>query len=591
MMMKNSIKLGFVGILCASFLSCSDLTFGDKFLGSQPENSGAVLDSMFSSKVNADKVLTKAYTYVPYGLPTNGLNILGGNVIEAVTDLFQSFKNTQSDGPTNLYYNGLLSSNINATQAGYELYRYGKRNEYNAIRYAWIYIENVARVPDMTEAERNERIAEAKMLIAMSYAEMLRYVGGVCWLDHSIDPNETMQFPRSTFAETVDKIIALLDEAIPHLKWKQTEVEDGRMTKAGALGLKLRVLLFAASPTFNSSSKWHAEADEYTCYGNADENRWKAAMEAGEAFINEWKSRGQYALTQPTEATPLARRLAYRSAYYDRGGTEVLISNRRGYNADTHSIVFDQRYYSGPTLNYVNMFSWADGTDFPADFNWVNPPKQPFFEDGEGKVPTRDPRLYETVAVPGDRYFNDTPAPVYINHPSYRAEGTGFMMMKFVLQTASDREGRPVQWPYLRLTEVLLSYAEAINEYRKGPDATAYQYVNEVRARVGLPALKSGMNREAFREALLRERTLELGFEEVRWFDLVRWGRKADFQKQLHGLYSKGDDAINPKKFTFSTYEIPKRFWATNWDTKWFLSPIPQGEINKNYGMTQNPGW
>lgn len=591
MIMKNSIKLGFFGLLCASLLSCSDLTFGDKFLGSQPENSGAVLDSMFSSKVNADKVLTKAYTYVPYGLPTNGFNLLGGNVIETVTDLFQSFKNTQSDGPTNLYYNGLLSSNINSIQAGFELYRYGTRNEYNAIRYAWIYIENVSRVPDMTEAERNERIAEAKMLIAMSYAEMLRYVGGVCWLDHSIDPNEPMQFPRSTFAETVNKIVALLDEAIPSLKWKQTEVEDGRMTKAGALGLKLRVLLFAASPTFNSGSKWHPEADEYTCYGNADENRWKAAMEAGQAFMRELESQGQYALTQPTDATPQARRLAYRSAYYDRGGTEVLISTREGYNADTHSTVFDQRYYSGPTLNYVNMFSWADGTDFPTDFDWVNPPKQPFFEDGEGKVPTRDPRLYETVAVPGDHYFNDTPAPIYINHPSYRAEGTGFMMMKFILQKTSDREGRPVQWPYLRLPEVLLSYAEAINEYKKGPDATAYQCINEVRARVGLPALKSEINQEEFREALLRERALELGFEEVRWFDLIRWGRKADFQKQLYGLYSKGDQANNPKKFTFSTYEIPKRFWATNWDSKWFLSPIPQGEINKNYGITQNPGW
>ncbi len=51
----------------------------------------------------------------------------------------------------------------------------------------------------MTEDERNERIAEAKMIIALSYAEMFRYVGGVCWIDHSIEPNETMEFPRLTF--------------------------------------------------------------------------------------------------------------------------------------------------------------------------------------------------------------------------------------------------------------------------------------------------------------------------------------------------------------------------------------------------------
>ena len=44
--------------------------------------------------------------------------------------------------------------------------------------------------------------------------------------------------------------------------------DDGRMTRAAALGLKLRILCFAASPTFNSDKKWHPQADEYTCYGN-----------------------------------------------------------------------------------------------------------------------------------------------------------------------------------------------------------------------------------------------------------------------------------------------------------------------------------
>ena len=181
--MKNIIKLLSICLVCG-VCACSDLTFGDKFLGSQPESSGAVLDSMFSSKVNADKVLTSAYTYLPYGLPTGAApnNKLGVNLLEAISDLYQSFRNNASDGPTNLYYNGLLSANNSLANA--EAYRYGSESQYNAIRYAWIYIENVAKVPDMTEDERNERIAEAKMIIALSYAEMFRYVGGVCWIDH-----------------------------------------------------------------------------------------------------------------------------------------------------------------------------------------------------------------------------------------------------------------------------------------------------------------------------------------------------------------------------------------------------------------------
>lgn len=586
--MKHIINFLFAGVISACFIACSDLKFGDEFLGSQPESSGAVLDSMFNSKINADKVLTKAYTYLPYGLPTGKApdNKLGVNVLEAITDLYQSYRNNVGDGPVNLYYNGLLSANNPDTYRS-EAYRFGSESQYYAIRYAWIFIENADRIPDISEADRQERIAEAKMVIALSYAEMLRYVGGVCWLDHSISPNEDMTFSRITFAETVDKIVNLLDEAIPYLKWKQNDIDDGRMTKAGALGLKLRVLLFAASPTFNSGTKWHAGADEYTCYGNYEKLRWERAMKAGEDFMRELGSKGEYTLTQASEATPTARRLAYRSGYYDRGGTEVLVSTRRGFTSNTHQQLFDQRFFSGPTLNYVNMFPWADGTDFPENFNWKQPFKQPFFENGE---PTRDPRLYETVAVPGDHYFNDVPPPIYTNHPTYRPEGTGFLMMKFILQTESDRD-TPPQWPYLRLSEVLLSYAEAINEFKGGPDPTAYDCINQVRNRVGLPNLPLGLKKDDFTKALLHERALELGFEEVRWFDLIRWNLKEDFQKKLYGLRSKGDNANNPTSFTFDTYEMPQRYWADKWDTKWYLAPIPQIEINKGYGMTQNPGW
>ena len=64
--MKNIIQLLFVCITGSCICSCADLTFGDKFLGSQPESSGAVLDTMFSSKAKADQVLNTAYTFLPY---------------------------------------------------------------------------------------------------------------------------------------------------------------------------------------------------------------------------------------------------------------------------------------------------------------------------------------------------------------------------------------------------------------------------------------------------------------------------------------------------------------------------------------------
>ena len=576
-------------------VSCYDLRFGDAFLGEHPESSGATLDTMFSSTANADKVLTKAYSYLPYGLPTgkdNGhaYDKLGLNILESISDLNYSRRNNPSDGPVNLYYNGTYGSNIGSDYRGTEAYRFGEENEYSAIRYAWIYIENADRIPDISSVDRQRKVAEAKMVIAIAYSELLRYMGGVPLLKHAVDPNEEMYFPRATFAETVDYIVQLLDEAAPYLNWKNDGTDNGRMTSAGALGLKLRILLWAASPTFNSDTPWHPEADEYTCYGNYDVERWKRAMDAGEAFFTELDANGRYQLTQASEATHKGYRAAFRSAYYDRGGTEVLISTRRGYNSDILDNFLTEAKYSGPTLNYVNMFSWDDGTDFPEDFDWENPSRQPFY-DADGN-PTREPRLYETCAVPGDTWRDGSVAPVYTNHPSYTV-GTGFFQMKFILNQDSDREGKPVQWPYLRLPEVMLSYAEAINEYNGGPDATAYEQINAVRNRVGLPDLQAGLDQTEFREALIRERALELGYEEVRWFDLVRWGRSEDFTKRLYGLQvtGVGGTTTNPVSYTFIRTELATRNWATYWDTKWYLAAFPQTEVDKDYGIVQNPGW
>lgn len=567
--------------------SCSEISFWDSFLGDQPESSGATTEEMFSSKINAEKVLTKAYTGLPYGLPSNSQK-LGDNILESLTDLCYSFRDNISDGPVKYYYNGALSANN--VPAFNSAYRYGAESDWTTIRYAWMYIENVNKVPDMTASEKSMRIAEAKVLIALSYFEMLRYVGGVTWLDHSADVNEAMKFPRITFAETVSKIVTLLDEAIgANLAWKQDDINDGRMSKAGAMALKFKVLQWAASPTFNSDTKWHPEADEYTCYGNYSDQRWKDAAEAGKAFFEEVERQGQYSLIQPTEETHRARRLAYRQSYYNRGGSEILISTRKGYDANSvHSTYYGQRYYTGPTLNYVDMFPWADGTDFPEDFDWTNPSQQPFFTKGDME-PTRDPRLYENVACPGDSYYNGTTAPVYMNHADYK-NGSGFLVMKYILQQNSDRS-LPAHWAHTRLPEIMLGYAEVLNEVNGRPNDEAYKLVNDIRARVGLSALPQNLSHDEFLEAVLKERALELGFEEVRWFDLVRRNRAADFTKKLYGLRSRGNDLNNPTEFTFEKVELDDRYWATNWDTKWYLAPIPQDDINKNYGMTQNPGW
>ncbi|MGG7661939.1 RagB/SusD family nutrient uptake outer membrane protein [Dyadobacter sp. BHUBP1] len=116
--------------------------------------------------------------------------------------------------------------------------------------------------------------------------------------------------------------------------------------------------------------------------------------------------------------------------------------------------------------------------------------------------------------------------------------------------------------PVIRFAEILLIYAEALNE-GNGPTSDAYAAVNRVRKRAGLDAL-SGLSKDAFREAIYLERRLELMFEFQRWFDLIRTKR------MITALHAAG---------------------KTNAAEKHYLHPIPQREMDLNPKLVQNPGW
>ena len=509
----NYIKY-FLIALSITVISCTELKLGDEFLGTQPEQSGATLDTLFSSAKNSDLVLTRAYSYLPYGLPNRnggpGANWekLAGALLEDLTDLGHSFNEQSGVGPMQYYYTGALTSTTQTLGQTFLLHR---EPMWFAIKYALIYIDNIDKVPDLSDTEKKIKKAEARMIMAISYTEILRNIGGVPWIDHVVSPNDEMHFPRISFERSVNNIVDILDKVIAsELPWKQQSVNDGRMSRAGAMGLKLRVLLFAASPTFNSNTLWHSEADTLTSYTNYDKSRWERAEKAGKAFFNELDSRGQYQLTLPKQETHQARREAFRSAYYDRGGTEILISDRlSAFNQSAHEWFLGEStaYWTllGPTLNYVNMFSWEDGTPFPEDFDWENPSRQPFFIVTNDKkfIPQREPRLYETAAVPGDN-VGGSPMALYIGgNGQYRPPSTGIRLMKWMLPEIADRVGRPTQWSYLRLPEVMLSYAEAICRVNGGPNAEAYKMIGNVRSRVGLPNIPENLNEKEFIAAIL----------------------------------------------------------------------------------------
>ena len=503
--MKKITHILIAALIGAALVACESLRLGDAGLSKAPETSGATIDTLFASIKDADKVLASAYYYLPYGLVCSFDKKMGSDFLEAITDHFISNKHSDSDGPNNLYYSGGLNADLSGNFKGGENYRFGDEKDYHEIRYAWLFLENADRIPNADPVLLAQKKAEAKVCMAIAYANMLRYLGGVPILDHAVQADEQMVYPRNTFAETVDFIVKLCDEAAPDLPWTVSAADNGRMTRAAALGLKLRILCFAASPTFNSNTPWRSDANEYHCYTNYSAARWQAAKAAADEFMREQMANGGYSLVQATpdattgEITPRAYRLAYRKGYFERGSSECIISIHKSNDGDYHDDYIDIQddYGCGATLNWVNKFPWADGTPFPEDFPWEDKsawPEYPFFRPdptGQIKIPgieTRDPRLYENICVPGDVWKDGTVGRGYENHKDHQDGCPGFLMMKYVLQENADRT-LPPHWCMMRFAEVLLNAAEAYNEADGGTSDKAYAWVNAVRARVGLAPL------------------------------------------------------------------------------------------------------
>ena len=190
------------------------------------------------------------------------------------------------------------------------------------------------------------------------------------------------------------------------------------------------------------------------------------------------------------------------------------------------------------------------------------------------------------------------------------------------------------QWVYLSLDEMYFMYAECLAQ--TGSQSEAIQQVDIVRKRVGLGSLNTrgyfkdangnnidlttSDNKDKLIDEILRERACELGISNNHYYDMVRYKRGDWMTKPLHGLLtfrlqqnSKGEwvrvyrpwmgndkdaNVVEPSRFEYEKFEIKNRkhvLWGADSNsqtvTKWFLWPFPQAEINKNYGLVQNPGW
>ena len=365
-------------------------------------------------------------------------------------------------------------------------------------------------------------------------------------------------------------------------------------------------------------------------------------VDACEDFFEMNAANGNYyQLVQASEPTENGYRQAYRRAYRARGNKEVIIEvHDRVYLKDWDQCPSNVAHNGAisPTLDWMEMFPWADGTNFIGE--------QRNGRDYYGKRPAdvdifanRDPRLYETMVVQKrdfqfQYYGSDNPVQMWEGGQflicgstswSTTCKPWGFPCFKYMLDYGSDDQGgqgiidnEPMQISYLRLAEMYLIYAEALAEM--GRNREAVEQVNIVRRRVGLgdievrnPELNLLSNKDNLIKEILRERACELGLEcETRFHDMNRRLLIDDFKKHLRGMhiYRLNDNNERvlepwstesgepfPTKFEYEEYYIeggnPRYVWSEpdRWSNKWILAPLPPDEINKNYGLTQNPGW
>lgn len=635
-----------------SLSSCvEDISIGSKFLDKQP-GVDVTVDTIFVKGENA-----KRFLWHIYGAMHNVFTYTGAvwySHPDALTDICQSYCGWHNVGK---YYGGDLTE-TDQDNGGFAKFPFIANGDGNAragiwrtIREGWQFVENIDRVPDLSDSEKSQLRGEAYVIMASRYLDAFRNFGGLPKVDRSYTATDVVDGTRMSVLETAEFIDGLIQAAIdePGLPFyvQDQATNSGRMTKGSAYGLRVKLWNFVASPLFNNDKPYmeftrsEENQDLHQIWtGGYQADLWQKALKACEDFFQANSANGGYfALVQPTGTTEYDYCIAFRNAYWIRGNSEKVIevhagSGRDMWNGDWTVGGMDAFGMAVFTLEYMKMFGMADGRNFPYDdvFGSNNPDNVDIFAN-------RDPRLYETMVASRNNLVEQYQgyssvelweggnvdqafAPARTDSPW----ASRLKLFKFVRDMPQwDFSGYydPANFPYLRMADIHLCYAEALAQ--TGNLQKACDEMNKVRARVGLgkievmnPELNLTSNKENFIEQLLRERACELGYEDQRWYDLIRYKRSDIFKKQVHELWMWRKDAegnkMEPADYDGNTSLEPGEPWpnciyeeraVTNnirvwWDTdnqtskwtdKWYLSPISRDEINKGYGLNQNPGW
>lgn len=394
----------------------------------------------------------------------------------------------------------------------------------------------VAYVPeiDMDESLKRRVIGEAKFLRAMFYYHLVTLWGNVPLMLEPSTPNDK---PETSPASLVwQQIETDLTDAVEVLPVSYVNAADlGRVTKGAAQALLAKALMQQGKYSEALIPlEWLVEGDGSSVYDLMPDYRdnFLITTENNQESVFEWQFQLNPGENHDDDTDPRADALNYGNSLAQ---------------------------FFGPS-----GVGWSDGEAN----RWV---VDEFLEENTVDD-ERDPRLAASFLF--DYTDEDGPAETMIYGQTflqrYGADNKRVWFRKFQNDHWKDFEGynSPNNWRYIRYADVLLMYAECLND--GGETAAAYEHVDRVRERAGLAPLsvvKPGLSKEAFLEQLKHERLLELSGEGHRWNDLVRWE-------------DVGSDLAD-RDPAFNNFDIGKDE----------LLPIPQQEIDINPLLDQNPNW
>lgn len=543
-----------------------------------------IITNLTEERVNYSYDFTKSRVSAIYRMLPEGFTEIDGAMIASATDESEHTRETSNiqkfnEGSWNSYDNpdGVWNRN------------------YTAIRMINVFLSTSDSVnldvyrlnPDPAQQTVYEnRLAEIKrwkyevrFLRTFFYFELIKRYGGIPIITDvlSLDDDPSVQ-KRNTLTECVQFVLDECDSAATNLPVTHAEADLGRITKGAALALKSRMLLYAASDLFNTPSWASGYANpEYISMTTGDrDERWKKAADAAKAVID-------------LEGSGYALHNGYPALFRTFNSPEIIFTRRAGasnsFERATFPVGYEGESGTTPAQNLVDDYEVKESSSSSVPFDWNNP------DHAAAPYTNRDPRLGFTVLL-NNTTFKGRPVEPWIGGReglgNTNATRTGYYLRKYVDESINllTNTTSVHSWIYIRLAEVYLNYAEALNEYSPGhPDIKIY--VDRVRARngVAMPPLPEDLSQDKMRHRIRNERRVELAFEGHRPWDVRRWMNGPEtLGSTLRGIQINRTEA---DVFTYTPFNVEERMF----ETRMYLYPIPQQELMKAKGLAQNPGW